>query len=873
MPARYFQGNAVTGPVRESAARTFREVVDTLRVCPKLRISREDFMRLDEKERNAAKQVPFFVPAAFQESPSRRAYDQATHCNLIFLDIDPEKEKRDGKWVETGRYPAAPFVRDPELICTALDGFNFAAHVTASSTPEKPRMRVVVEAKAIPLSEYPKAVAAIGGLLGLPSITRESSVAVQPMFLPTLFSDSPSDFDPILAYNVEGRAFELSDITDSLDSFNGSATPKKEQSETPATADALEFLRAPCPEVTLGIAREALFAISPDVSYHEWLDMAAALRHQFSPRLETEAYELFDEWSSEGTKYAGSDETRAKWKSLKPSPAGRLPITIRTLLHRAVTAGWNEKKVKENFFISMQEWVEQVPTVVDLMDQGVRRIVAVPLISAMQEDLLISKIVTTAKRRFSHNISPTSIRKDLARVKEEIRAQTERAIKIKEEWAKDVAFIVGPNEFFRYRTGEKMKTEAFNSAYSRFLLPTKQQLMAQGATINAATLSRPLIAPSFYALNHLKIPTAQDYAYDPSKPNDKFFVIDGSRVMNIYNPTYPLEDPKRAQEAGDLLISHLNNLIGEDDYRRTLLDFMAYQVQSPGRKVRFAVLIQSVEGAGKTFLAEVMKAVLGAEHVTTIDGASIKSGFNEWAFGNQIVVIEEVRVVGTSKHEIMNALKPLITNDDISVNEKFRNHRKVANISNYFLFSNHHDALALTPGDRRYFVVKSPLQSKAQVAALGDNYFPPLFAMLKNHPGAMRSFLLNWEISPEFRPDGPAPRTKYVQDMVDDSASDLVGAVRQALLEGDVPLVQYDIVSAQVLKTLLSEAEGMHRITSPELAKVLREEGLFPIGRIVIGDQRHHLWARSGITADEAASIATEREKKQMTNLHMEMLY
>jgi tRNA A37 threonylcarbamoyladenosine biosynthesis protein TsaE len=34
-------------------------------------------------------------------------------------------------------------------------------------------------------------------------------------------------------------------------------------------------------------------------------------------------------------------------------------------------------------------------------------------------------------------------------------------------------------------------------------------------------------------------------------------------------------------------------------------------VQFPGSKIRWAVLIQSAEGAGKTFFAKVMQSVLG----------------------------------------------------------------------------------------------------------------------------------------------------------------------------------------------------------------------------------------------------------------------
>lgn len=831
-------------------------------------------MALDEKQRNEAKQVPFFVPAAFKESPSKRSYDKALHCNLIFLDIDPEKERREGKWIETGRFPAAPFVREPELLNNALEAFNFVAHVTASSTPERPRMRVVVDAEKIPLSEYPRAVATIGALLGLPSITRESSVAVQPMFLPTLFKDSPDDYSPIIACNLDGRAFRLSDINDSLDSFHGASGATNSRPSVPEQgADVLEYLRAPVPEVTLGVAKEALFSIDPDLSYHEWLDMAAALRHQFSPHKEEEAYELFDAWSAKGSKYAGDKETRAKWRSLKASPAGRLPITIRTLLRKAQEHGWNEKRVKEDIFLKLNEWLEDVPTVVELMEQGVKRIIAAPLLSAMQEDILVGKICGAAKRRFSHALSASAVRKDLNRAKEEIRQLAEKPTEINEKWATDVCYIIGADEFFRYRTGEKMKTAAFNAAYSRHLLPTKAQLLASGNPITLQAQSTPLVLPSHYALNFIKIPEVYDYAYVPAQPNEKFFVENGKRFLNVYQPTYPTPDPKNAARAGKLLMRHLEHLVAEAEYRRVLLDFMAFMVQFPGRKIRWGVLLQSSEGAGKTFLAETMRAVLGPEHVRVIDGAAIKSGWNEWSFGTQLVVIEEVRVVGTSKHEIMNALKPLITNNQIAINERFRNSREVPNITNYFLFSNHHDALALTPGDRRYFVIKSPLQSRAQVLALGEDYFPPLYDVLRDYPGAMRSFLADWEISPEFDPNSHAPRTSYVQEMVNDSASELTATIRRLLLEGDFPLIQYDIVSATKLKDVLLLEEGMDRVTSQQIAQVLREEGLHGLGRQLVGSEHHYLWSRNGSSEQEIIQKATDREKRQLKNLSMELLF
>jgi hypothetical protein len=858
---RYFQGRTVTGPVHASAAQNWSDVVDTFRICPTLPLTHSAFLALDKKSRNEAKQVPFFVPACFRESPSQRAYSEATVCNLLFLDIDNSQD-------------AAPFVNNPAALYEALSDFNFIAHTTASSTPENPRMRIVIDADAIPIHQYRAAVESIGALLALSKVTTESKVAVQCMFLATQFADSTDEEHPLIAHRLDGRAFTVEDIsavgTDQYQSNGQNGT----NGHTPPSSDALFFLKAPVPEISLAITKEALHAIDPDLDRAQWRDVAAALRHQFSPQRDEEAYELFDEWSSGGTKYGGEEDTRKMWKSLRPTPVGRMPVTIRSLLHKAVQAGWDDKRVKENSYNRLLDWMEAVPTATELLEQGVQKILSAPLMSTVQEAMLIDELRKHAKRRFAINVQATAIKQDLVRLKAQVKSEAASAQKLKEPmWARGLCYITNTEEFFRPRTGEKYTSKSLNAAYSRWLLPTEEQLREQDKPINPVTLSTPIIAPDLYALNHLKITTVTDFAYDPSQPNEKFFVNGGIKFVNNYSPTYPELDPKNAPAAGALFQEHLKNLVAEEEYRRILIDFMAFMVQFPGRKIRWSPIIQGAEGCGKTLLAEMQKAVHGKEHVKTIDGTAVLGGWNDWAFGYQLVVLEEVRVQGTNRYDIMNRLKPWITNEDIPINEKFRSSRDVRNITNYMMFSNHHDCLALTPQDRRYFVIKSPLQTKAQVQALGDQYFSTLFKMLRDRAGALRSFLADWDISTEFRPDGHAPRTKYIAEMVQDSANDVTACVRQLLLDGDHPLVQYDIVSAKALMDMLNLQDGLARVSGQQLAHVLREEGFTQVGRYAFGDERHYLWVRGGVDVSNAFPIADQRHRTNAKNLCMELLF
>jgi hypothetical protein len=857
MTPRYFQGESVYGQVQASTAQNFAEVVAKLNVCPQLPLSRKAFLALPKPVRQEKKHVPFFVAATFKSTPSARRLEHASECNLIFLDLDEIEE--------TGKCPAAPFVNNPETLYTALEGFNFAAHTTASSTAEKPRMRIIVEADGLPLESYPHAARTIGALLGLPTLTPESERAVLPMFLPTQFKDDTEEQHPLIAYRTDARAFTAQDIAGNLP-----AQPKKERHDN---SDDLDFLRAPVQEVTLAVAKEALSFVNPDCSYAEWLEIAASLRHQFSPEQAEEGYEIFDEWSSQGSKYGGGDETRAKWDSLRPTPVGRAPVTIRSLLKRAAVGGWDDSTFKNKGYDALVHWMEHVGSVTQLMEGGIRKILATPQISSVQEGMLMDQLRVRAKERFGYRASITDLRKDLGKLREKMEAQQAPKVEKKEpKWAKGLCFVSTSKEFYRTLTGEKYKPDSFDLKYGRYLLPTKKDLTDAGVPVNDTTMSRPLVKPTDYVLNVLQVPTFYDFAYAPEQPNEMVFVYEKRKYVNTYSPTYPELDTKNENQAGELFQKHLSNLVSEPEYRQTLTDFMAYQVQFPGKKIRWAVLVQGAEGAGKTYLAEVMKAVLGKRHVKTVDGTTISSGWNEWTFGYQMVVIEEVRVVGTNRHDIMNRLKPWITNEDIPINEKFRSSRDAQNITNYMLFSNHQDSLALTPGDRRYYVVKSPLQQKSQVLALGKDYFTELFDFLNHHPGAMRAWLLNWKLSEDFNPNAQAPRTKYVEEMIADSANDLTAAVRRLMLEGDVPLIQYDIVGITTLERTLNMEEGLGKVTKQQLARCLREEGLELKGRhMIAGGERENLWARPGVK--DAATDASDRVKHGKKNLCMELIY
>ena len=864
---RYFTGQTIEGWVKASSAKNFGELVDRHLTPIPLNITRLQYASMTPKERDKAKQVPYLTPAAFGETKCARRTENATVCNLIFLDIDTAKD---------GSSPAAPLLANLDLVEQQMEPWSFCIYHTASSTPELPRLRVMVDADSIPLDRYDDAARTIAKTLGLTQINRESMVPVQAMFLPSLFADEdPEEYQPLILSHTDGRKFTLSDISSAANEVQTEARRKAGGAmSADGTLDPLDFLRAPLDNMPLSRVEEMLEHIDPDLDYRDWLEVAAALKHQFTGTAdEGAAYLLFDHWSAKGTKYAGEDETRAKWDSFKPTPLNRQPVTIRSLMHRASLAGWDMSSAKDEQFKQTSAWLEQATTLSKLLSEGLTRIVTTPLLSQAEEEALLNQLVKEASR-LGNKVSITALRKDMRLLRDKLKEKPAADKKTSQPpWTRGVFYVAASEEFFRHSTGEKYTQRSWDAVYGKRLLPTEKQLMESGQEASIANLSRPMLPANQFALNTVKIPSVWDYTYDPSSPNDLWVINGGKAFVNTYRRCHPYPNAAQSEEAGEIFMGHMKLLIAEVEYRTIIVEWMAYMVQVPGDKIQWAPLIQGVEGCGKTILGVAMAAVLGEPHVKSIGVPQIQSGFSEWASGAQLVIIEEVKVDGVRATELMNVLKPLISNDQVSVTQKFKDARLgLPNKTAYLLLTNHKDSLPVTPDGRRYFPVHAAIQTAQQVRALQKSgHFERFMDMVTNMAGGLRHWLENYPIRDTFNPKGSAPLSSYYKDLVDDSASPVMSAVRRLIAEGDHPLIQADVVSSKVLMEFL-EMEKLHRTTSQGLAGVLRDLNYNQLGRFIIDDERHYLWVHNSAPERDYVEVARHRRANDLINLEMEIV-
>jgi hypothetical protein len=324
----YYTGQSVTSKtLTKLQVTTFAELVAYLKANPAfIPFTREEFQAMSPAKRNEAKQVSYLTACTFPSSPWRngRRKEHAQNCDLIFLDIDSSEDAR-------------PFVENPSLLPERLGEFNFLAWKTASCTKEAPRLRVMVDADCISPPQYHEAVETLGGILGLSEITGESFNEVQPMYVPCVFKGTEEQC--FIAENLTGKSATMGDIH-----FSRPLPPVADApQETASSDDVLRYLenhQAPIKGFTLEHAKEALGFIDPSCRRVQWIRIICALKHQFAEQQDTEAFEVFHEWSEKGGNYAGREDCETSWQTLKIEAPQRRSVTAASLIAMAQEGGW-----------------------------------------------------------------------------------------------------------------------------------------------------------------------------------------------------------------------------------------------------------------------------------------------------------------------------------------------------------------------------------------------------------------------------------------------------------------------------------------------------------------------------------------------------
>lgn len=794
-------------------------------------MTRKEFWALPaDDDRNKAKDGAYLAACSFAyDTEGRRSDENAVRTNMVALDLD------EGEWVKD-------FDENPDTLSEHLYPYNFCAWRTAKWTKEKPRLKVIVDVDPCHPQHHRRIVAFIASRLGLPPDfkgVRESGVVSQPQYRPIQFKGS--EFDAVISSRTTGVALHLSDLPEidpeDLELCEG-RTYACDPSEAGEDFFGLAFL--PVADLALDDIREALFSIDPDCGYKEWIETAAALRHQFTDEDDArEAYDLFVEWSSQGTKFQGRRDCWSKWKSFRPYAKGRAPVTIRTLYKHAMDAGWDNRKVAQKISETVEEWMEACTDHGELMQEGAKRIAAMPFKNDVVEEALILAWRKRIKALTNETIDKATLRKELARVRREDRkAKQDARGENLPVWLRPFIYVASTDTFNSTGNAMAFKPAAFDRFFAMELMP-KDEIPANGM---------PVMQPSAYALNVHRILRVEDTLYDPTQKEDELVFPDtgsGKLMLNTYNfSSPPVPDPEFADASGALFRQLVAPFFDEEWLVDLFLDYNAHLTQHPGVKVLWAFLIQSAQGLGKGTYGEIMEKVLGAVNVRIISPELMRSNFNDWARDCVLGIFNEMHAPGEMRERVMNSVKPLITDETISVNLKHQNAEcRVRNITNYIAFTNYKDAAHLAENDRRWCPVFSPYQTKAQVEKLQKSGHFEKVRWLLTPEGAsgLRYWLLKRAISPDFPVKGHAPATRFRDEIIQQSKNHLQAAIEDAVADAIDPLIGPQVIHEGRLREIICRGGREHTLL-PRFLSQLGYERYDGARRIMIDGTRGAVW-------------------------------
>ncbi len=829
----YFGASNVSQGVRKLTAKNFRELVERYYNVPVAKkFTRAEYHSYDKDTQQHVKDGPYVTAAVFNSENARRVNENCTAIVLALLDFDSLTRAQ----LDEGFVPYADqFYEAPEVIKNALHPYNFICYETLSSKPGERRLRIVVDLEEMETALHKPAIAHLAGLLGV-DLARwkgkiESMTLSLPMFRPVQFLGEDSR-SAIICSRTDGRHLEAIDVPRTYEIKTSDGRVYAYESEQDDTG--LMFL--PVPGLSVEDVTPVVNHIDPDESYHTWVMVGMALRHQFqsNEELSREAYELFDAWSSRGSKYVDDDETFFKWSSFRPDATGRAPVTIRSVFQKALNTGWDSTPLAKKVKRDLASWIRGCVDPDELMERGPAKIAALPFKNHMVEEALCNQLRDRIAELNKTNLSLTVIKKAVTsmRRKEALEKEDDDL----PPWLRPWVFISPKNAFRNMLNGTELSPEAFNNTFSR-------ELMSMSPDSDSAATGRPAIAPVPFALNLKKLRMVDGTTYDPSFGGEEpFFEYEGRLYLNEFRASSaPRLDPERAAKAGKIFVHALEIVVGSD-HVQTMLDFFAFTVQNPGRIIRWAPLIQSAQGAGKNMLMNCVGHALGYNHnFKTVNAKQVLADFNEWVTGAQLIVLDEIKIPGHSKADLTNSLKDLITNDTITINQKFQDVRIARNVANKIALTNWHDALYLEDSDRRWMPIQSPIQTKAQCVALSESGHFKTLAKLYKHGGALRQFLLDHEVSADFPVDGPAPDTEFRHEMITEGRNRLQESIEDLIEDKSHPLISNDLI----FMPSLTKALGDSAKDNYKPSHFLRRMGFEPwdkASRHYVGDLRGAIW-------------------------------
>jgi primase-polymerase (primpol)-like protein len=363
--------------------------------------------------------------------------------------------------------------------------------------------------------------------------------------------------------------------------------------------------------------------------------------------------------------------------------------------------------------------------------------------------------------------------------------------------------------------GVLLKTDQFNATYGGYIF----QLDESGDKVTRKAWE------AFTESQIIRYPKAESSCFRPDLTPGAIIDQDGHKLVNTYVPVVT------ESVEGDItpFLTHLNKLLPVKMDREILLSYMAACVQYKGIKFQWTPLVQGTEGNGKTLLTRCVAYAIGDRYTHFPPANEISEKFNEWLFGKLFIGVEDV-YVADHKREVIEVLKPMITNNKLAKRAMQQSQVTADLCANFMLNSNYKEAIRKSQSDRRFAVFYTAQQTEEDLKRDGmdGDYFPNLYGWLNGGGYAIvNHYLSNYDIPEEYNPAGKchrAPETSSTVEAITASMGGIEQDIIEAIEEGRLGFAN-GWVSSVHLDKLLQHTRTTRAIPQNKRRDILKQLG------------------------------------------------
>jgi len=328
---------------------------------------------------------------------------------------------------------------------------------------------------------------------------------------------------------------------------------------------------------------------------------------------------------------------------------------------------------------------------------------------------------------------------------------------------------------------------------------------------------------AFVSSQILRHPRVDDVAFRPDMVPGQIYGEEGLTFFNTYMPFTP---PRRQGDPAPFL-RHIELMLPDARDREILLTWMAAVVQHPGKKFRWAPVMQGWEGNGKGLLQDTLQRAVGRRYTHLAQAADIGNKFNAWIVGKLLVCVSEVNAAHDI--DVIDALKPMVSDDFVAVQGKGADQATARNFANFMFSTNRPGAMGKAVEGRRYAVFYTAQQTHEDVKRdMPNSYFVALLRWLNNGGYEVAiDYLVTRPLVEEFNPAGlavDAPRTSSFEA----SKAEALGSAEQAILEAVAEGrdgFRGGFISSTALRDLLTEIRKTGAVPDKRRREVMRSIG------------------------------------------------